>query len=175
MRQRILCCRAAALITVVVLGSCCSDDDGALSQRVYLPEVPRDEIVGQWIPRKPGSSPGITEKLFGRTPSPDRRLMVIRPDGTCTVSPEFAHFVVDCEHASPSIEAVPGDCVWRIETKDGKQGLSLLFAESRSKTLAVSFGAFRHLKNGDVALLGTCGWGDAYGLYRPEVRDATRH
>ena len=57
-------------------------------------------------------------------------------------------------------------CSWAVETRRDGEGVAITLRASGGKWRDVRFGVFRHAVNGQLALLSTCGLGDAWGMLK---------
>jgi hypothetical protein len=92
--------------------------------------------------------------------------LILRADGECEVAPDLARFFVDCEQAADVRALERGSCRWKVESSGEGEGLDIVYPWPAGKWRTTGFGVYRHVVKGDLALLGTCGSGDAYALYR---------
>lgn len=138
--------------------------EGVLEGRTYVPKVPRDGVIGSWAP--PSVTPTLLQSIFGATRTRGREVLALRAGEACELSPGLAQRLVDCEHVAET-EAAHGNgsCAWRVEGTS-EQSISVLFGASDGRWLKTEFSVFRHTTDGDLALVGTCGMGDAWGLFR---------
>jgi hypothetical protein len=151
-----------SLACLIALGACSGGDD-ALAGRIYLRKVPLEELIGSWRPRS--HPPSLLQSLLGRRATPTGPL-VIRAGGECELTRELAQLLLDCGYHSEVQAGGNAPCAWRIEGSPEGEGVSVVFRGPDNRSRAARFGVFRHSTNGDLAFLGTCGSGDAFGLFR---------
>ena len=150
-------------VACLVAVASCNGGDEVLRDREYLPKIPRDELVASWTPRS--RPPSLLQSVLARR-SPVVGSLVLKLGEDCELTRELGELLVDCADHVPAEPSGKGPCAWRIEGLPERESVSILFAGPDSRWRRVSFGVFRHATTGDLALVGTCGSGDAYGLFR---------
>ena len=142
----------------------CAGGDNVLAGTVYLPTIPRGDLLGAWSPRR--TPPSFLQSLFSATRSSGPEILTIAPDETCAITSDLARHLVSCEHVSEAAALRTGGCAWSIQSRPEGEGLAVVFQAPDGKWHTTGFGVFRQMANRGIALLGTCGSGDAYGLFR---------
>jgi hypothetical protein len=143
--------RAGLAITLLVVTIACGPaGEDALAGRAFLGVVPEAEVVGTWS-----------------WPSADSDSLQLRPDHTCTITPSMAERLDKCGDTYSPSSAVSEPCAWAVEKKQEGEAVVVTFHAPHSGSRSVGFGAYRHTAQRQVALLGSCGSGDAYALRRP--------
>ncbi len=155
--------RTLLIATTMMLGGCGSGD-GVLEDRVYVPVVPRDEVVGSWVPHS--DAPTLLQSLLGAGRAFGPEALALRSGEDCEMTAALARSLIRCELAYAAEGPAKGSCSWRVERSSEGESVHVVFRGADGKTWAARFGVFRHTTNRDIALLGTCAVGDAYGLFR---------
>jgi hypothetical protein len=140
--------RRFAPVAVLAAFGCGPAGEDALSGRSYLPVVPEKDVAVTWSWGDGGDS-----------------VLDLRPDHSCSASSGMVKRLVSCSDTYAAASSPRQPCVWAVEKKPEGEGVVVTFEGPNSASLSVGFGAFRSIKDGAVALLGTCGSGDAYALH----------
>ena len=138
--------RATAIVLIATMA--CSHGEGALTGRVYMAAVPEVEVVGSW---------GLAVD--------QQAVLQLRADHSCSATPAIVEYFIKCEQAYPAVGQPLAPCSWTVERSGPGDGVVVTFNSPSNVWLSTQLGAYRHVERHDVALLGTCGSGDAYGLY----------
>ena len=158
--------RVWLLLAAIVTYLACDSGDAVLEGRAYVGTLPRDELIRSWSP--PANRPSLLQSLFGDERSQRQEVLTIAADDSCTITEDLVHRFIGCGAATT---ADPGDsrtCIWRIEGPPQNQAISVLFREPEAAWRSTRLSAYRQSTKGDIALVGTCGSGDAYGLFPKE-------
>jgi hypothetical protein len=142
-----------AAIVLAVAGSCCNGDS-VLQGRSYVGEISSGAVLGRWSPVAP----------FGEGP---KSVLELQADGNCAISARAIQMLLACGHTQPTAASPIGTCGWSVQGRSGEQWLAVTFRAPQSGWVLNHFSVYRHDTTGELALAGTCGEGDAYGLYRP--------
>jgi hypothetical protein len=146
-----------AMTLLAVAIACGPAGEDALAGRAYLAVVPQSEVVGTWS-----------------WPSVESDSLQLRRDHTCSITPSMAERLDNCGDTYSPSSAVPEPCAWAVEKKPEGEAVVVTFQAPRRGTRSVGFGAYRHAAQRQVALLGTCGSGDAYALHGPAGEPSAR-
>jgi hypothetical protein len=139
--------RPLVFLAILSALACRPSGEDALSGRSFLSVVPVKEVAVTWSWGKEGEA-----------------VLDLRADHSCSASSAMVRRLVSCNDTYPAASPPPQPCVWAVEKKPEGEAIEVTFEEAGSSPLSVRFGAFRSTKGGAVALLGTCGSGDAYAL-----------
>jgi hypothetical protein len=137
-----------------------------MAERVFLPAVPRDELPGVW--QHPQGEPSLLHVLASPKRSWGPELLTLVADGTCTVSRPLVDTWVACEALADAKASSTDGCSWAVRPARESESVVITFQLPDRRWQETRFGAFRHAVRKDVALLSTCGLGDAYGLSRQQ-------
>ena len=140
----------AALLLTTAAG--CGQGELTIEGRSFIATLPSGEQPGVWAPR------------FSETAT-----LELHPGGRCNMSTALAEYIVGCGHMYQPPTAPQDGCSWQIERTSGGEALSVVFQGPKSLA-RVRFGGFRHPTHGDIALMSTCGSGDAWGLFKLQPR-----
>jgi hypothetical protein len=135
-----------------------------LEGRVYLRTVPREELPGVW--HHPVREPTLLHVLWAPKRPWGPELLTLVPDGTCTATPPLVATWVECEAVADVKPPSRTGCSWSVQPRQDGEDVVITFQPPDRQWQETRFGVFRHTGKKDVALLGTCGMGDAYGLFR---------
>jgi hypothetical protein len=121
---------------------------------VYLPTVPESELARAWtLDSDPAAS------------------LLLRADQSCVASSEVTAYFEECEQAYPAASHSAVGCGWTVA--QGRTGntwadrgrVVVTFLGRNSAWRSADFGVFRNVQSRALVLVGTCGLGDAYGLW----------
>jgi hypothetical protein len=142
---------SAVVLVALVIACRQSDYRSPLNGTEYLPKVPESELAGTWT-------------LSHRAEAS----VQLRADHSCVASAEVTAYFQGCEQTYPAQDRPAGNCAWRVEQKPDSGQVVVTFSGRDNAWLSAAFGVFRNTQNRTLVLTGTCGSGDAYGLWRAE-------
>jgi hypothetical protein len=125
----------------------------------------RDPLAGtEYVPRVPEAQLARTWTL-NRQPQASLKL---RADHSCLASGELIAYFQACEQAYPAKDHPAAGCGWTVEQKPDSGQVVVTFTGRDDAWFSSAFGVFRNVQNQALVLAGTCGSGDAYGLWPAE-------
>jgi hypothetical protein len=158
------------ILAIALLPQCaCEPHADPLVGRVYLPSIPRDELDGTWA--LPLRDPTLLQVVLGGRRTAGPAVLSLQASSACHVNQSLAELLLECDHAYV-VDGVPqGGCQWSPDGSTGGEVLKVTYKSPDGKSRLATFSAFRHSANRDIALVGTCGMGDAYALLhqRPQA------
>jgi hypothetical protein len=155
----------SSLAALAALAACCTERQNPPVD-VYVPVIEPDQVLGEWSLPKSERGP-IGRALASLLSSPQApRVLTIQAEGACSLSQNLAEVLIRCEHAEPDAKAHTASCGWRVDGKPGAQWLQVTFEAPGGTWLLTHFSVYENTSTQELWLAGTCGLGDAYGLYR---------
>jgi len=142
--------RTIRFLVVLVLAASCrrSQYRSPLEGTEYVPQVPEDEVAGTWT-----LSHDAEAKLQ------------LQADHSCISTPTLTAYFQDCEQTYPAKDPPSAGCRWRVEQGRDSGQVVVTFKGRSDAWLSAGFGVFRNRQVRTLVLVGTCGSGDAYGLW----------
>jgi hypothetical protein len=116
--------------------------------------------------RHPVGEPTLLHILWSPRRSWGPELLTLMPDGTCAVTPSLVSTWVECEVFAEAKQPPHAGCSWTVRRARDTDMVVITLQPSGRQWQEAHFGFLRHAAGKDVALVGTCGLGDAYGLLK---------
>ncbi len=117
----------------------------------YVPQVPEEKLARTWtLSHDTGAS------------------LQLRADHSCVSSASVTAYFQDCDQSYPANHHPSAGCAWAVEQGPDSGRLVVTFKGRHEAWLSAGFGVFRNRQSRSLVLVGTCGSGDAYGLWPVE-------